>query len=242
MKHKAIFTFLILGCMSVQVLFAADSGRKGYSFYSKKQAVEEKAPAKIEEMTVAPEKLAVPEKITEEASMPISETAKVEVAAVQEEPVIEEVAAPEIKAAPVKVMTPEKEPVKASSAEQKHQENLSALTQRLANNKSMTDAQKNDLAEAMIAQYSKDIDFRAKDEERTVLFFEATGNDPNMTIEQKKQAIKKGPAAPTAAEEAKAPASETKGMVMTSESVASEAAAGESTVKVKEAPKKFKFF
>ncbi len=257
---KIFLAVLVLGFVSAQVLFAADSGRKGYSFYSKKQSTEEKAPIKIEEKApvtieervVAPEKLAAPKKI-EEVSKSISETVKIEAAAVHvDEKIAPEVAVevkkspkvavPEGKAEPVKAIIPEKAPVKVSSAEQKHQENLSALTQRFANNKSMTDAQKNDLAEALIAQYPKDIDFRAKEQEKTVLFFESAGNDPNMTIEQKKQVIKKGPAASLATEVVKAQASETKAMVMTSESAASEAVAGESTVKVKEAPKKYKFF
>ena len=64
-----------------------------------------------------------------------------------------------------------------------------ALSERLANNNSMTSAQKAGLCVVMEAKFPSGTDFRDKQYEKDMLFFEQVANDPNMKVEEKSAAI-----------------------------------------------------
>ena len=70
-------------------------------------------------------------------------------------------------------------------------ENLTALESRMANNKSMTDAEKKQLAETMLKLFPSTIDMGSPGLEKQVLFFEQVSNDPNMKTVEKIAAIQK---------------------------------------------------
>ncbi len=70
-------------------------------------------------------------------------------------------------------------------------QNLAALTQRMANNKSLTEANQSALAAAMAGHFSPGADLRAPEHEKAMLYFEQVANDPNMKIDEKEAMIKK---------------------------------------------------
>ena len=70
-------------------------------------------------------------------------------------------------------------------------QNHAALMERVANNKSLTDADKVSLAEAMLKQVPADANLRDKAQEVNMLFFEQIANDPNMKVDEKRAALQK---------------------------------------------------
>lgn len=102
----------------------------------------------------------------------------------------EQVAAPkqEIK---VEKVVMEKSPVLAEEVKVAPDQSLTALRQRMANNKSLTEANQSDLAVAMAGHFSPGVDLRAPENEKSMLYFEQVANDPNMKIGEKLALIKK---------------------------------------------------
>ena len=80
---------------------------------------------------------------------------------------------------------------KAKSQYRFREQNMAALKERLANNRSMADAQKTELVQCMEKQFTDDVNLREKRHEAAMLFFEQIANDPNMKQDQKKAAIQK---------------------------------------------------
>ena len=78
---------------------------------------------------------------------------------------------------------------KAFNAQQ-HQENMTALKNKLANNTKLSDAQKAELIEQFESQYQENVSFRDARYAENVAFFEQIANNADMTQEQKKAAIK----------------------------------------------------
>ncbi len=71
-----------------------------------------------------------------------------------------------------------------------HQKNRDFLKNKLANNTKLTDAQKSELANYMESQNQENISFRDQRHSENVAFFKQIANNPDMTMEQKKAAIK----------------------------------------------------
>ena len=78
----------------------------------------------------------------------------------------------------------------AAFREQIHNENMTFLRNKLANNKKLTDAQKTELVNFFESQYQENSSYRQQRHNENVAFFEKIANDPNLTQEQKKEAIK----------------------------------------------------
>lgn len=75
-------------------------------------------------------------------------------------------------------------------SEKTHQENMTALNDRLADCKNMTDAQKQDLVTFFQTQYQENVSFREQRFTDNMAFFQKTAADTTLTPEQKKAAIK----------------------------------------------------
>jgi hypothetical protein len=71
-----------------------------------------------------------------------------------------------------------------------HQENMTALQARLANNTKLSEAQKTELVNHFESQYQENVSFRDERYSENTAFFDQVANDANMTQEQKKAAIK----------------------------------------------------
>jgi hypothetical protein len=80
--------------------------------------------------------------------------------------------------------------------------NTSALKNRMANNNSMTDAEKQGLAEAALRYFPAEADLHSPQFEKDTLRFEQIANDPNMTVAEKKAEIDKYFTSPKEAEPA----------------------------------------
>lgn len=74
--------------------------------------------------------------------------------------------------------------------EKMHSENSAFLKEKLANNKNLTDAQKNELVSAMESQYQGNQAFRDQQHSENTAFLQGVANDAGMTQEQRRQAIK----------------------------------------------------
>ena len=88
-------------------------------------------------------------------------------------------------------------------------QNLAVLQMRLANNKSMTEEQKKELADLMGKHFPENAVLSDKENEKSLLFFEQIANDPNMKFEEKTTTIQAydpsaGKVAAEAGEETKA--------------------------------------
>jgi hypothetical protein len=67
---------------------------------------------------------------------------------------------------------------------------MAFLRARLGGNPKLTPAEKDELINCFENQYKEKISFREKQHSANVAFFEKIANDPSLTMEQKKEAIK----------------------------------------------------
>ncbi len=74
--------------------------------------------------------------------------------------------------------------------EKLHNENMTYLKDKLANNKKLNDAQKTDLINFMDKQYQENTSFRDQRHSDNMAFFQQVANDATLSQEQKKQAIR----------------------------------------------------
>ena len=106
-----------------------------------------------------------------------------------------------------KSVTPPPAPAAAAATQQPAQPappadpaaaNKTALLNRMANNRSLNEADKNELVATALQQFPAGADLQAKDFEKQMLRFEQIVNDPNMSAQDKKSEIQQGLAAPQA--------------------------------------------
>lgn len=71
-----------------------------------------------------------------------------------------------------------------------HEENMAFMKERLAANRKLTDAQKEELISFFEKQHQENVAFREKQYADRVAFFEKIADDATLTQKQKKQAIK----------------------------------------------------
>ena len=78
----------------------------------------------------------------------------------------------------------------AELRQKEHEENMAFLRARLAGNAKLTPAERDELIGLFENQYKEKISFRDKQHSENVASFEKIANDPGLTMEQKKEAIK----------------------------------------------------
>jgi hypothetical protein len=96
----------------------------------------------------------------------------------------------EEKKAAVKEQRAVRQAEKKTFMEKMHQDNIDFLKERLAKNSTLTDAQKNELVSDFNRQYQEKTSFRGAQQKANVAYFEKTANDPAMTQDQKRAAIR----------------------------------------------------
>ncbi|MBU4200054.1 MAG: hypothetical protein KKG09_05300 [Verrucomicrobia bacterium] len=71
-----------------------------------------------------------------------------------------------------------------------HTENMAFLTERLANNKKLTDTQKSELTSFFESQYHENVSFRDTQHSANITYFTSVANDTSLTMDQKKAKLK----------------------------------------------------
>jgi len=74
--------------------------------------------------------------------------------------------------------------------QQQHNENMAFLTEKLAKNTKLTDAQKTELSTFFESQYQENVSFRDKQHGENIGYFESVANDSTLTFAQKKAKLK----------------------------------------------------
>ena len=81
------------------------------------------------------------------------------------------------------------EPSSSAAASVTPAQNLTALTNRVANNRSLSDTEKADLSNTTLQYFPAEADLQSKTYEKDMLYFEQIANDPNMKVADKKTSL-----------------------------------------------------
>jgi hypothetical protein len=78
-----------------------------------------------------------------------------------------------------------------ASKDARHQKQMTELIAKLAQDKKLTDAQRNEILATKEKQYQDNLTRMNQRQKEDAAFFQKINNDPNMTPEQRQEAVKK---------------------------------------------------